>query len=72
MLDDFLKEDDSKGFLDELEETQKPQAVVQGPEIGFLGMTPAQRFVISVMFFFMILIIGAFCVLITGAVGIPL
>jgi hypothetical protein len=70
MLDDFLKEDDSRSFLDELEETPKADLSAE-PEVGFLGMTPAQRFVISIMFFFMVLIIGAFCLLITGSIGIP-
>ncbi len=70
MLDDFLKEDDSRSFLDELEQTPKAELSTE-PEVGFLGMTPAQRFVISVMFLFMVLIIGAFCLLITGSIGIP-
>jgi hypothetical protein len=35
-------------------------------------MTAGQRFVIAVMFFFMVVIIGAFCLLVTGSIGIPL
>lgn len=70
MLDDFLKEDDSRSFLDEIDETPKAELSAE-PEPGFLGMTPVQRFVISIMFLFMVLIIGAFCLLITGSIGIP-
>ncbi len=71
MLDDFLREDDTSSFLDEVAEAPKLQ-LTQEDETGFLGMTPFQRFIISLMFFFMVLIIGAFCLLITGSIGIPL
>jgi hypothetical protein len=70
MLDDFLREEDTKSFLDEIEETSKIELSPE-PETGFLGMTPPQRFVISLMFFLMVLIIGAFCLLITGAIALP-
>jgi hypothetical protein len=71
MLDDFLREDDSNSFLKELEETPALQ-LSQEPETGFLGMTAFQRFIISVLFFFMIVIIGSFCLLITNSIAIPL
>lgn len=77
MLDDFLREEsDSPGeatssFLDEIEETSKLELSAD-PETGFLGMTPAQRFVISLMFFLMVVIIGAFFLLVTGAISIPI
>lgn len=71
MLDDFLREEDTNSFLNEIEETPKLQ-LEDEPETGFLGMTAFQRFVIALMFFFMVLIIGAFCLLITGSIGIPL
>jgi len=71
MLDDFLREDDTESFLNEIQETPT-LAPIEDDEVGFLGMTPWQRFVISVMFFFMVLIIGAFCLLITGTIAIPL
>lgn len=71
MLDDFLREEDANSFLNEVEEA--PKLVLEDEtETGFLGMTPFQRFVIAVMFFFMVLIIGAFCLLITGSIGIPI
>jgi len=80
MLDDFLREegeensaassDAASSFLDELEESSTLELISE-PETGFLGMTPIQRFIISFMFFLMILIIGAFCLLITGVIAIP-
>ncbi|MEX2161540.1 MAG: hypothetical protein WD751_06445 [Anaerolineales bacterium] len=70
MLDDFLKEEDATSFLDEVEETTKLELTAE-PETGFLGMTPAQRFILSIMFFLMVLIIGAFFLLVTGIINIP-
>ena len=76
MLDDFLREDkEPSGFLDEIEEKEQPAPMLElpaEPETGFLGMTAGQRFIISIMFFFMVLIMGAFCLLVTGAIAIPL
>jgi hypothetical protein len=72
MLDDFLREDEdaTASFLNEVEET--PKLVLEDEsDTGFLGMTPFQRFVISLMFFFMVVVISAFCLLITGRIGIP-
>ncbi len=71
MLDDFLKEDNSSSFLDEIEGSPKLELSPE-PEAGFLGMTPGQRFVIAFMFFLMVVIIGAFALLITGAIALPI
>lgn len=70
MLDDFLREEETNNFLNQVEESTKLELSPE-PETGFLGMTPGQRFVVSLMFFFMVLIIGAFCLLITGAIALP-
>ena len=70
MLDDFLKDDETTSFLDELEESPKSELALESK--GFLGMTPFQRFLIAIMFFLFVVIIGAFCLLITGAVAIPI
>jgi hypothetical protein len=35
-------------------------------------MTPGQRFILSLMFFFMVAIIGAFFLLVTGVIAIPI
>jgi hypothetical protein len=73
MLDDFLREEDksdTSSFLDEVEETSKME-LTPDPETGFMGMTPVQRFVIALMFFLMVVIIGAFFLLVTGVIAIP-
>ncbi|MGH2581565.1 MAG: hypothetical protein ACRDFQ_01560, partial [Anaerolineales bacterium] len=67
MLDDFLREDDPNTFLDEVEEHPKLDLGTE-PETGFLGMTAGQRFVISLLFFFMVVVMSAFCLLITRSV----
>lgn len=69
MLDDFLRENETTSFLDEVEETSKLELTPE-PETGFMGMTPIQRFVLAFMFFLMVLIIGAFCLLVTGSIGL--
>jgi hypothetical protein len=71
MLDDFLREEDTSTFLDEIEETNQLELSPE-PETGFLGMTPGQRFILSLMFFFMVAIIGAFFLLVTGVIAIPI
>ena len=70
MLDDFLREDDPNSFLDDVE-AQPKRDLGTGREFGFLGMTAGQRFVISLLFFFMVVVMSAFCLLITGSVQIP-
>jgi hypothetical protein len=71
MLDDFLREENTDSFLNEIAETPKLQ--LEGDtDAGFLGMTAFQRFIIAILFFFMVVIIGAFCLLLTGSIGIPL
>jgi hypothetical protein len=71
MLDDFLREEDTSTFLDEIEGTTTLELSSE-PETGFLGMTPGQRFILSLMFFFMVAIIGAFFLLVTGVIAIPI
>ncbi len=70
-MDDFAKDEEMHNFLKEIEEASALELTPE-PELGFLGMTPAQRFVIAFMFFLMVLIIGAFALLVTGAISLPL
>jgi hypothetical protein len=71
MLDDFLREENTDSFLNEIAETPKLQ-LEEESDAGFLGMTAFQRFIIAILFFLMVVIIGAFCLLLTGTIGIPL
>jgi hypothetical protein len=71
MLDDFLNDDDEiTTFLDELEEDYDDGGN-GAPQVGFLGMTPFQRFVVSILFFLMVVVAGSFCLLITGSISLP-
>lgn len=63
---DFMEEDDQLGY-----ENQSASSAVSS-QTGFLGMSPEQRFVIAVMFLLMVCILGAFFLLITGSVALPI
>ena len=42
------------------------------PKPQFLGMSPAQRFVLAFLLFLSATLLSAFCLLITGKVALPL
>jgi len=74
MLDDLRN---SSSFIDE-EETpeQESEAIQQHPssrrgQETFLGMTAQQRFILSLMMFFMVCALGVFALIITGSVVVP-
>ncbi len=75
MLDDLRN---SSSFIDE-EETPEQEEAVSGmrparrrrEQETFLGMTAQQRFILSLMLFFMVLVLGAFALVVTGSVAIP-
>ena len=66
-LDDIRNQfDDDFDFSDEEvwgDPTPKPE---------FLGMTPAQRFVLSILLFLTAAIICAFCLLVAGKIALPI
>jgi hypothetical protein len=72
MIDDFRGEADDSEFF---EEEKKDQYSMKGSPVGheryFLGMTPAQRFVIAVMLLMMACILSAFCLLVTEKIIPP-
>lgn len=71
MLDDFLNDDEEiTTFLDELED-EDLETDTSRPHTGFMGMTPFQRFVVSLLFFLMVVVAGSFCLLVTGSVRPP-
>lgn len=67
MLDDFQDSDTSAAFLDELDDDEFEDDFDVGSsgsnELMF-GMTPAQRFVISVLIFGITCILSTFCLLV--------
>ncbi len=72
MLDDLReKAGESEFFMDdEAAYSYSKTAIANGPSL-FLGMTPAQRFVIAVLVFLMVTVLGSFCLLITEKVYLP-
>ncbi|RME07258.1 MAG: hypothetical protein D6803_04400 [Anaerolineae bacterium] len=69
MLDD-LREQADNIFLED--DQPEEDALAPEGERLFLGMTAVQRFVIAVMLFLMICILGSFCLLITERIYPPL
>jgi len=70
MLDDLR---DDADFVDEEENDYKyRESVDAGTQTTFLGMTPAQRFMIALMIFMMVCILGSFFLLITETVWLPI
>lgn len=73
MLDN-LRDDSSKPFFeDEAQFQPADAAAIPAPPRRrgrFLGMTPAQRFLISVMLMILVCLLGATCALFSGRIGI--
>ncbi len=71
MLDDLR---DDADFVDEEENDYQYRESVTSANTQtlFLGMTPAQRFMLSIMIFMMVCILGSFFLLITETVWLPL
>ncbi len=68
-LDDFRESGD---FLeDEDPETSAPSPETTEDELLF-GMTPVQRFVLAVLFFLSVCMLGSFCLLVTDKIALPL
>jgi hypothetical protein len=73
MLDDLRN---SSNFIEEEETPEEPIQVVrrpmrqQRPE-SFLGMTAQQRFILSLMLLFMVLILGVIALVASGSFYIP-
>ena len=74
MLDDLRN---SSSFIDDEETPNQEQEGIhrrQGRNRRsdtFLGMTAQQRFILSLMMFFMVCALGVFALIITGSVAIP-
>lgn len=78
MLDDLREDSGDLDFFDDgegegdaygYEYNQPRQPVARQPE--FLGMTPAQRFVIASMILMIVCLLGSFSLLITQKVYLP-
>lgn len=76
MLDDLRS---SSSFIDDEEETpaEETQVAYHRPvrrrrkEQPFLGMTAQQRFLVSLMIFMMVCVLGVFALVVTGSISLP-
>ena len=68
MLDDF-RNADAGIFQDD---TTAPELSEEPQPQDALGMTPVQRFVLALMFFFSMFLLGTVCLLITQRIWLPL
>lgn len=73
MFDNLREEVSAKPFADEEEAKFQPAAGTDYSSSGrsgrFLGMTPIQRFVLTVMLFIAVCVIGVLFLLVTGKIG---
>lgn len=73
MLDEFRQQANSSNFFTEEEEAEPVYEEIVIEEKGyFLGMTPVQRFVLSVMLFLIVTLVGTLALLVMGKVMLPI
>jgi hypothetical protein len=73
MLDDLRDESSSSPFYDEeFPDFFEDEKTPSHPQTAgrFLGMTPAQRFIIAVMLLVSVCVLGTMCLLVSGRIGI--
>ncbi len=71
---DFVEDDGMDHAYDEEpfdDEDGEAEAVIAGDDLMF-GMTPTQRFVLAVLFFLSMCLLGTFCLLVTEKIALPL
>jgi len=66
-LDDFRNQFDDDFDFSEEEVWGDPE-----PRPQFLGMTPAQRFILALLLFLTTAILSVFCLLVTGKLALPI
>lgn len=76
MLDDLRNsssfiEDDEPEAPEEQEVVRSRPARRRSRQGQFLGMTAQQRFIISLLLFFMVCILGAFALFVSGSIALP-
>jgi hypothetical protein len=72
MFNDLRQQaDDSKGFDAESENDLDSIGTYHYSQRHFLGMTPAQRFIIALMLFLIVLITSTFCLFVTEKIIPP-
>ncbi len=54
------------------EPQHQPQKAAKSSTDNFLGMTAAQRFIVALMVLLMVCLLGAFVLLVTGKIALPI
>ncbi len=73
MLDDLRN---SSSFVDEEDNNEQEEVIAHRParrrgKETFLGMTAQQRFILSLMMFLMVCMLGAAALILTGSIALP-
>ena len=72
MIDDFIRdENDAAKFLNDLDDEDQLFELPSQAAYGFLGMTASQRFVVSILMLFVVLLSGVFFLLVSGSISLP-
>lgn len=72
MLDNLRDEANSKSFFEDESQTSEAASTASSVPRStgrLLGMTPVQRFVITVLMMVMVCVLGMMCLLVTGKIG---
>jgi hypothetical protein len=75
MFDNLREQADSTPFYEDEAQFRQTESLTAAPRPGasgggFLGMTPRQRFILSVMLLMAVCTLGAMCLLITGKISL--
>jgi hypothetical protein len=71
MFDDFRKQTEDASFPDEVQKEEPSGETPFGEQRNFLGMTPAQRFIIALMLLVMTIVLGVLFLLVTSKIAPP-
>lgn len=63
----FMDDDEKEGKTSAVRKS-RPRSPTSRSKGNFLGMTSAQRFILSLMLLFMVFMLGVFCLIATGRV----
>jgi hypothetical protein len=70
MFEDFRKQIDDSSFTDD-DEGKPPEGTGKPPRGNILGMSPAQRFIVSFMLLIMTVILGILFLMVTNKIALP-
>ncbi|MBI4771985.1 MAG: hypothetical protein HY784_16615 [Chloroflexi bacterium] len=72
MFDNLRQQADSSPFIEEEDLVAEAHAKTARGRLGnFLGLTPVQRFVLALMLFLNVCVLGSFCLLATERIVLP-